>query len=420
MLLRDLSDRILSYKLMRRVYYMKCPSCGADIKEGAKFCEFCGNSISADMKRDQEYVNKAGCPKCGSSNISFNREKQGEIRGKKGTSVVRSTVGFCKDCGHTWHTAGSSNQPQKNNMVWWVLGWIFFFPAPVMVLIWRKKCKWDIKVKIGVTVAFWILFFIIGGTSNSESSTSKTESVDNSSTSIENAVEDTISTEKHIYDNAEIVDLMNGTGTDKIGTITVIKAKQSECNEDALTDWYVNYVKKNSDCNFHVIAYTDVEDKGVYSNALGFIQKDITLISEDNGTYSVGDDAGSTYYDVDETAKKLTVRFTMADASIIEEVKSQVDSVIPDEYKSSDMYAVDVSGGEGSLDCNLTLINAKFAGGDCQKTAEEIATKVKNLDLGIGYFCIAFQSDDYTMTAISSVDDLNNQEAAEISTKTFE
>ena len=156
---------------------MKCSNCGAVIKDGSKFCEFCGDSITANMKRDQEYVNKAGCPKCGSSNIKFEREKQGEVRGKKGTAVVRATVGFCGDCGYTWHTAGSSNQPKKNNMIWWVLGWIFFFPAPVMVLIWRKKCKWDIKIKIGVTVAFWIVFFIIGasgGESSSSSSSSQT------------------------------------------------------------------------------------------------------------------------------------------------------------------------------------------------------------------------------------------------------
>lgn len=393
---------------------MKCPNCGADIKDGSKFCEFCGSSITANMKREQEYVNKAGCPKCGSSNINFDREKQSEIRGNNGTTVVRSTVGFCKDCGYTWHTSGSSNQPKKNNMLWWVLGWIFFFPAPVMVLIWRKKCQWDIKVKIGVTFAFWILIFILGGTGNNDSSTAKTKSVDNE----ENTVE-TTSAESHLYDNAEVVDLMNGAGTKKIGTITVIKAKQSDCTEDALVDWYINYVKKNSDSNFHIIAYTDVAEKGVYSNGLGFIQKDITLIPDNNGTYATGDDAGSTYYTVDETANKLNTQFAMADASIVEDVKAKVDAVIPDEYKNSDMYMVDIAGEEGSLDCCLTLVSESFTGGDCQAVAEEIAIKVKELDLGIKYFSIAFQSDKYTMTAISNMDDLSSQEATAISTKTF-
>ena len=401
---------------------MKCPNCGADIKDGSKFCEFCGSSITADMKREQEYVNKAGCPKCGSSNIKFDREKQGEIRGKKGTAVVRSTVGFCRDCGYTWHTAGSSNQPKKNNILWWVLGWIFFFPAPVMVLIWRKKCKWDIKVKIGVTVAFWLIFFIIGGagaSSDSSSSSTKSESVKDSTIVVESEVTKIpASSESHIYDNAEILDMMNGTGTEKIGTVTVVMANQADCTEDALYDWYVNYVKQHSDSNYHVIVYNDVENKGVYSNGLGFIQKDIT-ITPDNGTYMTGDDAGSTYYTVDETAKKLNTQFAMADESIVEDIKAKVDAVIPAEYKNSDLYSVDVVGEEGDMDCNLTFVNEAFAGGDCQDVAVEIATKVKELDLGIGYFCITFQSDDYTMTAISNMDSLKDQEASEISTKAF-
>lgn len=50
---------------------MKCESCGAEIKDGAKFCESCGSQISYEMKRKQEQLNKAGCPKCGSSNLSL-------------------------------------------------------------------------------------------------------------------------------------------------------------------------------------------------------------------------------------------------------------------------------------------------------------------------------------------------------------
>lgn len=400
---------------------MKCPNCGADIKDGSKFCEFCGSSITANMKRDQEYVNKAGCPKCGSSNIKFDREKQGEIRGKKGTAVVRSTVGFCKDCGYTWHTAGSSNQPKKKKTWLWVLGWICIFPLPLTILLLRKK---DMKpaLKYGIIAVAWIIYLIIGlgGNSSDTKTTTQTEPVNDNAIVVETEVKDDTptTTESHIYDNAEILDMMNGTGTEKIGTVTVVKANQADCTEEALYDWYVNYVKKNADSNYHVIVYNDVENKGVYSNGFGFIQKDIT-ITPDNGTYMTGDDAGSTYYIVDETTKTLTVQASMADESIVEDIKAKVDAVIPAEYKNSDLYSVDVAGKEGSMDCNLTLVNEAFAGGDCQDIAVEIATKVKELDLGIGYFCIAFQSDDYTMTAISNIDDLSNQEATEISTKAF-
>ena len=48
---------------------------------------------------EQEYVNKAGYPKCGSSNISFSREEQGEMLGDNGSAVVHAAVGICHDCG---------------------------------------------------------------------------------------------------------------------------------------------------------------------------------------------------------------------------------------------------------------------------------------------------------------------------------
>ena len=387
---------------------MKCESCGAEIKDGAKFCESCGSQISYEMKREQEQLNKAGCPKCGSSNVTFNREKQGEVQGKNGKAIVRATVGLCKDCGYTWNTSSNNtSEKKKNNMIWWVLGWIFFFPAPVMILIWRKKNTWPVKTKLIVTVVFWIVIFVLGGLNNSTS---------NTSSATEN-VETTSEESTHIYDNAEVIDLMNGLGTDKIGTITITKANQSECTEEAIIDWYFNYVKNNTDSNYHIIVYSDNTQKGIYTLGSGLIQKDIELTAEDNGTYMLGNDAGSTYYTVDETSKTLSVLFDMADASIVEDVKDKVDAIIPAEYKNSDLYAVDVAGEEGSLDCNLTLVNGSFADGNCQSIAEELATKVKELDLGIGYFCIAFQSDDYTLKAISSVDNLSSQDASEITTQ---
>ena len=59
---------------------MRCQNCGAEIEKNAKFCQYCGSSISPQMIRELELLNKAGCPRCGSTNITFNREKQGEIR----------------------------------------------------------------------------------------------------------------------------------------------------------------------------------------------------------------------------------------------------------------------------------------------------------------------------------------------------
>lgn len=135
-------------------------------RNNAKFCTFCGSQITVEMQKEREQLNKSGCPKCGSTNVTFNREKQGELKGKNGTVVVRSTIGLCKDCGYTWSTTNTT-QPQKKNKTWlWVLGWIFVFPVPLTILMLRKK---DMKpaLKYGIIAAAWIVYLIIGLSGNS-------------------------------------------------------------------------------------------------------------------------------------------------------------------------------------------------------------------------------------------------------------
>lgn len=154
---------------------MICKSCGAETGKG-KFCQYCGTQVSLEDLREQEIVNRKGCPMCQSTNVTFDRENQGEIRQLDGsTTIMRATVGVCRDCGYTWNTdkteapkkpvipmyaptyPSAYSAPDKNNLIWWILGWIFFFPAPVMVLIWRKKSRLSLGWKIGLTVLLWVI-----------------------------------------------------------------------------------------------------------------------------------------------------------------------------------------------------------------------------------------------------------------------
>ena len=161
---------------------MRCPNCGAEIESG-KFCGACGRQISYDMLREQEQLNKEGCPKCGSTNIEFKRENQGEIRGKNAKRIIHQTVGFCKDCGATWYPTNMT-PPVKKRKTWlWVLGWLFIFPVPLTILLLRKK---DMKpaLRYGIIAAAWIVYLLIGfsgGSNNSKkvttTETEKTESV---------------------------------------------------------------------------------------------------------------------------------------------------------------------------------------------------------------------------------------------------
>lgn len=144
----------------------------------------------------------------------------------------------------------------------------------------------------------------------------------------ENAAEveneaDTENEEHHIYDNAEMIDVSNGSNTDVIGQCSVVHASSEEITNEVLDDWYFNYVKKHTDCNWHVIVYTDKEGYGVYSNAGGFVVRDVKI----NEKYQVSSDEGDTYFEkdghlylgeVDDNTEELTDTDTEADIDPIE------------------------------------------------------------------------------------------------------
>ena len=144
-----------------RIISMKCSNCGAEIGLNAKFCEYCGSAITAQMRQEQNEINKAGCPKCGSPDISFSREKQGEVMGKDGLTVVWETVGVCEDCGYTWRTDGGA-KPTAQRKTWlWVLGWIFVFPLPLTILMLHSK-QMKPALKYAIIISAWVVYLLIG------------------------------------------------------------------------------------------------------------------------------------------------------------------------------------------------------------------------------------------------------------------
>lgn len=248
---------------------MKCPSCGAEIRPGSSICDSCGSQIPYEMKRQQEQLSKQGCPSCGSSNIQFRRENQGEIRGKKSKQVVHRTVGFCKDCGYTWYPQGSGPASQNNNLLWWILGWLFFFPAPVMVLIWRKKNKWDIKIKIAVTVVFWLLIFLIGACSNSSdpSSQANAPAVENN-IAVETAdISDNVDAESDYAIIDAFIDQYNAAAENKLTDPVEIDIQDKEHYR---TEYRLNAYKKAvakqctvSGCKMDIVNYGGLSNSDI-------------------------------------------------------------------------------------------------------------------------------------------------------------
>lgn len=222
---------------------MNCPNCGANIKNGSKFCEYCGSQISLEMRKELEQVNKQGCPKCGSSNVKFEREKQGELRGKKGMAIVRTTVGMCNDCGYTWQT--NEKDTSKKSKTWlWVLGWILIFPVPLTIILLRNK-EMKQSIKYGIITIAWIVYLLIAWGSDNTDTVNPVEEQTEITNQQEIQIEPNINTEdgtvlfgiiSNFEENTELtVMITNNNGYSKEQNVIILndgKGYTSEFDED--------------------------------------------------------------------------------------------------------------------------------------------------------------------------------------------
>ena len=181
---------------------MKCKFCGGEIDNNSKTCPFCGSAISLEEKKELEQLNKQGCPKCGSGNVTFRREQAGVAKNKKGSKTLYQTKGICNDCGYTWTT----DAPKKSKIWLWVLGWIFIFPVPLTILLLRKKAMKP-GLKYGLIGGSWLIFLLfalIGNAGNAETNVSGIVNTQGSETVI-TETESKVTTEMTITESSVAV-----------------------------------------------------------------------------------------------------------------------------------------------------------------------------------------------------------------------
>lgn len=213
--------------------------------------------------------------------------------GAPGTGLSYSTsVGGKKKKSSKVNTSHKkTNTPKKNEFEstkqWYQkTGWaiaflIIFFPIGLF-LMW-KHTNWNKIIKIIITAIFIFAFI---GANNGSSDT----------------------TETHIYDNAEVLNVMNGSGTDIIGETSLVIADSNEITDEELNDWYFNYVVMN-DFNWCVILYSDSDNnEGVYATH-GYLQEGVIFsIDDTDGTYIIEDSSNAiTYYPTDDDALEIQV-----------------------------------------------------------------------------------------------------------------
>lgn len=148
-----------------KIVSMVCPNCGASLQVDADqknlTCSYCGNGLYVDDEvKHVQYDN--------AEEAGYQFEKGRQRAQAEATRVQQQTFNM------------NFGKPPKKRKTWlWVLGWIFIFPVPLTILMLRNQ-KLSKPVKIGIIVAAWIVYLIIGlagggSGDNKDSSNANTE-----------------------------------------------------------------------------------------------------------------------------------------------------------------------------------------------------------------------------------------------------
>ena len=102
----------------------------------------------------------------------------------------------------------------------------------------------------------------------------------------------------HLYDNAIVKDVMSGDRSQKLGEYSVSFASSGDCTDEALADWYLNYVKAH-DFNYALIVYTDDEGYGIFET-YGSIEIGDKIAQDKYGDYYTTDNSDARFIVIEE------------------------------------------------------------------------------------------------------------------------
>lgn len=95
----------------KRDFDMFCKNCGTEILDGMSFCPECGTSVDINRSVDRiaQEANYTGpqCPKCGGTNIAFQREQTASVGAGTNRVVIQEA------------------KKRRGCMYWVCCGWLF-------------------------------------------------------------------------------------------------------------------------------------------------------------------------------------------------------------------------------------------------------------------------------------------------------
>ena len=123
-----------------------CPHCGAALKvnmeRGFCYCEYCGTKLLIDDEAVHVQYDNAE-----QAGYDFEKGRQRAQEEYNASLQQEPQVVY-------------QEQPKKRNTVLWVLGWIFIFPLPLTLIIYKSKTlpAWS---KIFIIAAAWIVYIVL-------------------------------------------------------------------------------------------------------------------------------------------------------------------------------------------------------------------------------------------------------------------
>lgn len=125
-----------------------CPNCGApmlvDKVSGECVCNSCGGTFILDDESTTQNINFEGAEEAGYQFEKGRQKAQAEAQSHSRASYAPT----------------STTVPKKRRTWLWVLGWLFIFPVPLTILVYRSK-KMEDKTKIIIIAVVWVLYLMI-------------------------------------------------------------------------------------------------------------------------------------------------------------------------------------------------------------------------------------------------------------------
>ena len=212
-----------------KIVSMVCPNCGASLQVDADqknlTCSYCGNGLYVDDEvKHVQYDN--------AEETGYQFEKGRQRAQAEATRVQQQTFNM------------NFGKPPKKRKTWlWVLGWIFIFPVPLTILMLRNQ-KLSKPVKIGIIVAAWIVYLIIGLAGGGSGDNKDSSNANTETTTIEQPADNSATTTiEQSADNSAANDSTAGSSESAIDSVIAEINK----SEDISLEYVENFIPSDKE-----------------------------------------------------------------------------------------------------------------------------------------------------------------------------